>query len=115
VDSSRCPWNNPHSSNKFLPLISNRYIDPVVVREAPMKWIFMCKIKHTPTGAAMVEKPDSSNCHMIEPFGGRELLFPFRYSSFEFRHYFVPRFVSPLDSFQKRTTLSLAGVDVSVG
>src|SRR5258708_26345738 len=41
--SSRCPWSRPHSSNSFLPLTSMRYIEPVVVRAAPKKWIFMAR------------------------------------------------------------------------
>src|ERR1039458_10521722 len=41
MDSSRRPWNKPHSSNNRLPLTSNRYIEPVVVRVAPKQWICM--------------------------------------------------------------------------
>src|ERR1051326_2531814 len=41
IDSSRLPWNSPHSSKRRWPLISNRYIDPVVVRVAPRKRIFI--------------------------------------------------------------------------
>ena len=40
-DSWRWPWNKPHSSNSLLPLTSMRYMEPVVVRAAPKKWIFM--------------------------------------------------------------------------
>ena len=45
MDSSRWPWNKPHSSNNFLPLTSMRYMEPVVVRDAPKKWIFIGKRK----------------------------------------------------------------------
>jgi hypothetical protein len=41
MDSSRRPWNKPHSSNNRLPLTSKRYIEPVVVRVAPKQWICM--------------------------------------------------------------------------
>src|ERR1700690_3340422 len=39
MDSWGGPGKRPHSSNSRLPLTSSRYIEPVVVRAAPRKWI----------------------------------------------------------------------------
>jgi len=47
MDSSRWPWNKPHSSKRRWPLTSNRYIEPVVVRVAPKKWIFILDLRFT--------------------------------------------------------------------
>src|SRR6266568_758690 len=41
MDSSRRPWYKPHSSNSRCSLTSSRYMEPVVVRVAPRKWIRM--------------------------------------------------------------------------
>src|SRR5438128_9588987 len=39
MDSSRLPWNRPHSNRSLCPLTSSKNMEPVVVRVATKKWI----------------------------------------------------------------------------
>src|SRR5229473_8090191 len=80
IDSSRRPWYKPHSSNSRCWLTSSRYMEPVVVRVAPRKWIRMtegCWEKHReqafdglPAASASVHGPIAEEAGV--PHGANE-------------------------------------------